>query len=834
MDTLKVSLDSTQYQTKPTKDQVVYINNKICKCGTELPLDTLADYVGNKGCTFAPAIFNGRRKASEVKEIQLLCLDFDNKEKVITFDEALNRSDRLDLPIAFAYETFSSKNGSKFRIVFRYFEPIVNQDFYKVLINILFELFPEADSATKDWSRMFYGGKGLMTGVSNDVIYPEKLFSALYYYYGDNNKEKVQRIKKFAANNSIALINNTFYVEYGSVKTLDKPILFNIGDEKVFAIHLSESNTPTNIRKRFSDTMIKHIPHDALYNNCFLIQEFKNGTRRLHYHELWGILTNVVHIAGGLKYFRRIMNSLHYKIDYNFDKWDSNCTQISKCPYGPKRCAEFCPHHEVCKHSKNIITTVNLSRNSITVFDNIQKFVDIKKAREELYENVKNAILSNNNHINIIKAQTGIGKTETYIRCIKELGVSCIIAVPTNSLKDEIYKRMKYADIDVKKTPELPKLDDEDMEELNRLYKTGDRFGYRDFMYELSKKYESIKEYKKELKETMSYKGNIVTTHFRLLYQFRDEILNNHTIIIDEDIIQTIFETKVIPLLEIRNLLYKPYISGEIRKRIKYYSKSSKEKEYKKHIAEPNIYIPKRLQKLLSKDNINFNLSEFLNSKVTMVNNDFIYYATLRELPNQKIILMSATIDSKVYAEFFKNRHIKEYLINEARYKGKVIQNAGSSFSRNWIENNKEDYEKIRNEYKEKGCYDICFKRFEKYDTALHFGETQGKDVYSDGDIVVLGTPFPDDMVIRLMAATMNYDTEVINNDSINIREVNYDRYKFYFPTFKDELLKRLHIYQISSELEQAVGRGRLLNNDNTVYVFSSFPVRQAEFINKE
>lgn len=240
------------------------------------------------------------------------------------------------------------------------------------------------------------------------------------------------------------------------------------------------------------------------------------------------------------------------------------------------------------------------------------------------------------------------------------------------------------------------------------------------------------------------------------------------------------------------------------------------------------------MQKKLSKDNINFNLSEFLNSKVTLFDNDRVYYAFLKGLPEQKIIIMSATADSQVYVGFFKNRHIEEYFIKKAEYKRKVIQRTDNSFSRNWIEKNKEEYDKIRNKYKKMGCYEICFKRYEKEDTYLHFGETQGKDVYSDGDIVILGTPFPNDMVCRFMAAAMDHGTKIINDDSINIREVTYDRYKFYFPTFKDELLKRLHIYQISSELEQAAGRGRLLNNDNTVYVFSGFPVKQAEFDNDD
>ena len=80
------------------------------------------------------------------------------------------------------------------------------------------------------------------------------------------------------------------------------------------------------------------------------------------------------------------------------------------------------------------------------------------------------------------------------------------------------------------------------------------------------------------------------------------------------------------------------------------------------------------------------------------------------------------------------------------------------------------------------------------------------------------------------MAAVMDHDVDIINKDTINFREVIYDRYKFYFSTFEDDLLKEIHIYHIVSELEQAIGRARLLNNDNTVYVYSSFPAKQATF----
>ena len=75
---------------------------------------------------------------------------------------------------------------------------------------------------------------------------------------------------------------------------------------------------------------------------------------------------------------------------------------------------------------------------------------------KELYCAVKEAISSNNDYIHIINAQTGIGKTHTYIKCIKESSDNFIIAAPTNKLKDEIYTRLCKEGIKAMVTPELP------------------------------------------------------------------------------------------------------------------------------------------------------------------------------------------------------------------------------------------------------------------------------------------------------------------------------------------------------------------------------------------
>ena len=47
--------------------------------------------------------------------------------------------------------------------------------------------------------------------------------------------------------------------------------------------------------------------------------------------------------------------------------------------------------------------------------------------------------------------------------------------------------------------------------------------------------------------------------------------------------------------------------------------------------------------------------------------------------------------------------------------------------------------------------------------------------------------------------------------------------------TYADATLRAIQFYMIESELEQAVGRARLLRCDCTVNLFSDFPLKQAE-----
>lgn len=87
------------------------------------------------------------------------------------------------------------------------------------------------------------------------------------------------------------------------------------------------------------------------------------------------------------------------------------------------------------------------------------------------------------------------------------------------------------------------------------------------------------------------------------------------------------------------------------------------------------------------------------------------------------------------------------------------------------------------------------------------------------------GTPHQPEWVYKLFAFTLGFDVvATLNPCSI----VTNNGYRFRFATFDDEILRTIQFYIIETDLEQAVGRARLLRCDATVNLFSNFPLRQA------
>ena len=75
------------------------------------------------------------------------------------------------------------------------------------------------------------------------------------------------------------------------------------------------------------------------------------------------------------------------------------------------------------------------------------------------------------------------------------------------------------------------------------------------------------------------------------------------------------------------------------------------------------------------------------------------------------------------------------------------------------------------------------------------------------------------------------YDIVYNSLEKSRFRRIENDNYSFKLNTMEDEHYQKIQKYLIGSELEQAVGRARLLRYDCTVYLYSGFPVEQANIV---
>ena len=111
----------------------------------------------------------------------------------------------------------------------------------------------------------------------------------------------------------------------------------------------------------------------------------------------------------------------------------------------------------------------------------------------------------------------------------------------------------------------------------------------------------------------------------------------------------------------------------------------------------------------------------------------------------------------------------------------------------------------------------------------LHFGNTEGSNTLEGQDILVVGTPYHADFLYKLAAFTMGLDFD--EDEEVEPQVVTHNGYRFRFTTFHNEDLRHLQFWMIESELEQAVGRARLLRNPCKVHLFSNFPLSQAKMV---
>ncbi|MBR2284695.1 MAG: DEAD/DEAH box helicase family protein [Ruminococcus sp.] len=581
-------------------------------------------------------------------------------------------------------------------------------------------------------------------------------------------------------------------------------------------------------RDKHKRAVYRNFDWDNLYECCNLYREFCDGEELYDAEQVFLLARNICGAENGKKQFLKIMNEQHSDSIFADLNWKEILTTIIKGNVPLASCQE-CAYCEECQHTENMLSTAQPQRFEVRKIRD-EKYVSLEEVSDDLHAAFDRAISAQDNHVRIIKAQTGAGKTETYLQCMKHSEKPLLIAVPTHELKKEIYRKSVAMGIEnICCTPDLEEyqLSEELRQELNNLYAIGAGAYVLKYLTEqllLLKHHDSdyvnISQYLDNLKRSTRSTGHIITTHARLLYMAQ-EVLNSHEVIIDEDILRTAMNTNCVSMKDLHHIRNMGVFKGDARCRIEYLCRNRGYRKLHK------IDLDKDEKLLGNLGNISSDICGVLGAEYVYITDAMVHYLSDIPLPSGKLTILSATADAELYQRFYPDRQFDFYKCKKAKYMGKIRQHTDCSYSSYILEKHPEKVSALYQTAKEDTV--ITFKGIEQeFHTNYHFGNVEGLNLLSGKNLSVIGLPNKPDFVYCLYG--MRAGLELKKSPNMYVHRIEQGGYSFSLNTFQDSTLQRIQTWMLSSQLEQAVGRARLLRNDCMVTVYAGFPVEQAVF----
>ena len=485
-------------------------------------------------------------------------------------------------------------------------------------------------------------------------------------------------------------------------------------------------------------------------------------------------------------------------------------------------------------------------------------FYPIDEVEADVDEKIRAAIDANDKRVHVVKAQTAVGKTRTYLEFMKTTTARCLIAVPTNVLKDDVYDRAVAEGIEVFKTSSL---DDEYVKAntpkdvrhtIDYLYKTGQHQLIDSYISKVAEQrgIKCLLNHLKEKKKFETYGGHVITTHRKLLNMDEKTLKKYDVIIIDEDIIlKSIIPNQIsITASDLRKLsktMVKEFTRGTITP-LMFKQSFHKTQEALKAIESKTLFTldsfewaaKTDLDKMKKNPTAStptqidvpaFCLAEHFYFRKTseernLKEDEIVFLKPSRLKKGFKYIMVTATANEAICKYYFGEKNVKFYDCKKARYKGTLTQFYNKSMSRDCIHKNPGILEKIK---KDTGYIPtITFKEFAE-DGDLYFGNAEGIDYLKGMDINVVGTNYLAEFLYKLFPYSIGLDFDEDAKPKINLL-VTHNGYRFRFTTYEDKVLQDFQFWMLESDIEQAIGRARLLREFCTVNLYSSFPTEQA------
>ena len=846
-----VSIDEVPYNRKPDKSGIGKMKYRVARNWKQLELAELADMNGNRGHTIVPAHLEGGISAKDCVAMQIFALDFDHG---CSFADIKCRCDEMGIKMAYAYHTFSSSEAEeKFRVVFVLEELLEDRFVINMLLHIFQCIFPDCDRSCKNMDRMFFGGKEVIYFDGEARLALVQLLRPLLESF-DTGKHYSENMKRFARKMDILLVDG--HLAMGRLEdrdailggNMDSAIIHKIGESMKSPFFVAEGylhQSPTCKGKE-----MKKIDIGTGRTSCQLYDDFKEG-KDIGHEAKFAIITNFLHINGGKKDFLDTIGAFYG--DEDRDRWGSQIKYMKG--YYPKRCScDFCPYYGRCENIGTIVGTLAMDKK---IYQEEKEYVSIHEAECCLEENLESAFQSDQEGIHLITAQTGLGKTSAYIKLIIDNpDRKFLIALPTNKLKEEVYQKRlacipeeeKFMTVSIHGNSFFPS-------EIQIQISKAHACGIHDMTAKIvAEYYEEVKgnpdkravaeECERIMKGMAAIQEErvIVTTHAYFL-QMPEAFLKRYTVIIDEDILQLQAFSRMNSISlecldELAGMGFSVYssLASELV--------DSEEGKYGRlravGISEPlSENQLEALECFGTDDNINdlVHAGSYVRMKDRETGRDSIKYFCPLKLPPMKYIILSATLNHDVYREYFRGKmEVYRYREKKAAYKGKLRQYTYHSLGRRDLSEKLQVFSYVRDMVRKQNLEIITFKMFEDRgdvgrlnSAGIHFGNSTGLNSLGGKDLAVVGTPYSVDENYKLIACYLGADVNQREDRRPRFRRVEYNGSSFLITTYKNPLLQKIQLFSLESELEQCVGRARLLRNDCNVYVFSAFPCEQAE-----
>ncbi|MBK8242621.1 MAG: hypothetical protein IPK88_04280 [Saprospiraceae bacterium] len=843
---ITVTLDSEPTYQKPKKgDEVRKWSVRLGSTSpSQMTISDFVEFVGNQCYSFNPAICNYNWIIEEnFNSSQLIIIDVDKK---LSLGNAINRLIELELPMPNGiYRTLSDptdnnlpieeklKLAIKYRLIFVLDRVITNFDEYNNLVRERMQkIFPEADKLS--CVQKFYGGKDLLYKQDTTLL-SSLLLISVSDLYQTKHIESTQGVRKALKNKKNAAPN-----KHQEAKNL------------LAMPYLSDSTTTNsyNYTKELviNEPPIRNFDWEKARLEFKLLDDFLSMNIKIYHSELLGLYSGMRRIEGGAKKWKEAIQnnkSIDERKEYISDWFDINYTK-----------GTYIFEQKISNYATNDPASLIYERLTDLHFKKrmeAQKLlghpeISLKQAEMEMDSFLKQAIETPGNGKYILKAITGIGKTEKLLSLNLD---GCIIAAPTHKLKEEIAKRYRNLGRTVLVTPEIPKLPEAIQQEYDKLQAIGDYEGAASYLKECSSSdianthfvgseimefRKKMNNYFKELDTCLNSDQLVITTHKRILFS---DFPNHHTIIFDEDPTQYILETNSFTTKDLR--IIQDELNDTDQKAVQQLLdlansndnlnmvhqgnplKITDMAEFRKKINSNKVFVKGAI---LPSFKCDYWMATPENLKDTNGDKKIHYIQKHKLYPDKKLIILSATTNETFCKALYGKIIWKD--LSSVKHTGSRIQYSNLSLSRSTLgnRNNASNLNSIRNLIVNKPIITYIKHRnlFPDSNTKIHFGNCSGYDEFKGEDIAVIGTPHIPSFIYLLVASELNIQ---FNQNDIEMGEqtVCHNGFQFKIMTFPHEELRSIQFHFIESELLQACGRNRTLREVATTYLFSNYPL---------